>query len=137
MAIKTKSSDSRRTPNWILDMYKDWFDPCPYNLSPEIDGLEIDWQDKTYVNPPYGNNQIIRWVHKAIKECRKGKRIVMLLPADTSTRYYADLVSAGAGIWMSCRRVKFIGYKAPAWGSMLVFLHPEEIKNDALGRISE
>ena len=36
MEIKTKSSDNRATPEWIMDLFKDWFDPCPLNPNPTI-----------------------------------------------------------------------------------------------------
>ena len=120
MEIKTTPTDSRRTPSWMLDCFKDWYDPCPYDLNPQIDGLLTEWKDKTYVNPPYSS--IRPWVLKAIQEAKLGKKIVMLLPADTSTHYYADLMSYGAKIFFSHGRMKFDSYKSPAWGSMLVFL---------------
>lgn len=133
MKIKTKKTDSRATPQWLLGMFEDWFDPCPLNPNPEIDGLKIDWEDKTYVNPPYSNGNIQRWVNKAINEAKKGKRIVMLLPADTSTKYHLDLISAGARIFFSHGRISFIGYDMPAWGSMLVFLNFKD-KNSESGK---
>lgn len=51
--IRTKESDSRATPYWLKAVFSDWFDPCPLNPNPEIDGLKLEWPDKTFVNPPY------------------------------------------------------------------------------------
>jgi hypothetical protein len=118
--MEIKETDNRETPKWLMGMYDDWFDPCPLNPNPSIDGLGIDWKDKTYVNPPYSN--IRPWVTKAISEAKKGNRIVMLLPADVSTKYFADLMTAGAHVAFFHGRLKFSSYKSPAWGSMLVFL---------------
>ena len=118
--LKIKETDQRPTPKWLMDCFNDYFDPCPLNSNPEVNGLNIDWKNKTYVNPPYSN--IRPWVKKAIEEASKGKKIIMLLPADTSTHYYADLITANAHIFFSHGRIKFSNYKCPAWGSMLVIL---------------
>jgi LPS-assembly protein len=47
-------------------MFEDFFDPCPYNPNFEVDGLTLEWKDKTYCNPPY--TETTRWVEKAIEE---------------------------------------------------------------------
>ena len=60
-----------------MKMYEDWFDPCPLNPNWTVDGLKLDWKDKTFVNPPYSKPK--PWVEKAIEESKRGKRIVMLL----------------------------------------------------------
>jgi hypothetical protein len=65
------------------------FDPCPYPLPEGFDGLTCEWGRSNYVNPPFGS--IIHqgkkkgptaWVRKAIEECRKGKRVVLVYPVD-------------------------------------------------------
>ena len=65
------------------------FDPCPYPLPEGFDGLTCEWGKSNYVNPPFGS--IIHqgkkkgptaWVRKAIEECRKGKRVVLVYPVD-------------------------------------------------------
>ena len=104
--------DKYSTPKWLLDTFDDWFDPCPIDYNPETheNGLEIDWKDKTYVNPPY--SKPMPWIEKAIEERKKGKRIVMLLKVDTSTKWYAKLVEANAHIFWYSRRIKFA---KPEW----------------------
>ncbi|GAG08355.1 unnamed protein product, partial [marine sediment metagenome] len=47
--------DNWITPEWIKEIFEGWFDPCPYNPNPKINGLNIEWKDKTYVNPPYSS----------------------------------------------------------------------------------
>jgi len=105
--MKTKESDQCPTPDWIMNMFKDFFDPCPLNPNPTIDGLAIDWKDKTYVNPPYSNP--LPWVEKAIKENKKGKYIVMLLRMDCSTKSFRLLMEAKARIMFINCRIKFSG----------------------------
>lgn len=115
--------DSYATPDWLLDFFNDYFDPCPLNDDPVIDGLTIDWKDKSYVNPPYSNP--LPWVEKAIYEANKGKKIVMLLRADTSTLYWKKCIENGEVLYFG-RRIKFNG-KTPYFASMLVLFN---IKGD-------
>jgi site-specific DNA-methyltransferase (adenine-specific) len=86
------SNQDARTPE---DLYRQLdeefhfdFDPCPNN--PTFDGLKVEWGKSNYVNPPYANKT--PWILKAIEESRKGKTVVMLLPVDTSTRWFHDLI---------------------------------------------
>lgn len=124
--IQTKKSDQFPSDEWILRTFDDWFDPCPLNDSPTIDGLTIEWKDKTYVNPPYSNP--LPWVRKAIAESRGGKRIVMLLKMDTSTKWFAELQQAGAEfVWLS-KRLKYGTNCAAPFPSMLVFLTRQEVQ---------
>ena len=113
-------TDSHSTPKWIMDMFKDWFDPCPLNPNPEVDGLKIEWGKRTYCNPPYSNP--MPWVEKAIEESQKGKKIVMLLNVDTSTKWYAKLNEANAHFIWFAERLKFSGLGANPRPSMLVVL---------------
>ena len=46
-------NDNYATDDKIMALFEDWFDPCPLKDNPEIDGLNIEWGEKTYVNPPY------------------------------------------------------------------------------------
>ena len=118
-----KNTDNYSTPDWLLEIFKDWFDPCRLNNGElrDFDGLGSDWQDRTYVNPPYSSP--IKWVEKAIEESKKGKTIVMLLRVDTSTKWFAKLIEAKAKIlWMN-GRLKFGDTNKPAnFPSMLVVL---------------
>ena len=65
------------------------FDPCPYPLPPNFDGLTCSWGARNYVNPPFGS--IIHegkkkgptaWVRKAILEQAQGKLVVLVYPVD-------------------------------------------------------
>lgn len=102
--------DNWGTPDWLMNIFEDWFDPCPMKsitLNPDYDGLKEAWGSKTYVNPPYSNP--LPWVEKAIEESKKGKIIVMLLKVDTSTRWFAKLNEAKAKIFWLNGRLKFKG----------------------------
>ena len=116
------------TPKWILEIFEDWFDPCPLNDNPKVNGLDIEWKDKTYVNPPYSNP--LPWVEKAIEENKKGKTIVLLLRMDTSTRWFKELQESGAKFLWINGRLKFGDTGKPApFPSMLVILNKKRHTN--------
>lgn len=101
-----KESDSRATPKWLMNVFSNWFDPCPLNLKPSVNGLELEWKDKTYVNPPYSNP--LPWVKKAIEENKKGKTIALLLRLDTTTEAFRLLRDAGVHMFYCGERLRFI-----------------------------
>ncbi len=69
------------------------FDPCPYPLPEGFDGLSVEWGESNYVNPPFkGPTQ---WVHKAISEYKKGKKVVFVFPIAKWIHY---LLEAGAEV---------------------------------------
>lgn len=70
------------------------FDPCPTN--PNFNGLEIEWGQRNYLNPPYTTKTQNAFVKKAVQESRKGKTVVMLLPARTSTKRFHDYILPNA-----------------------------------------
>ena len=115
-------NDNHKTPSWILKIFEDWFDPCPLNPEPDFDGLEVDWKEKTFVNPPYSNP--MPWVEKAIKENQESYcTVIMLLKMDSSTKWFAKLVEAKAEFLWFSRRLKFNdGKGSPDFASMLVIL---------------
>ena len=120
------TKDNYATDKRIMDMFRDWFDPCPLNPNPLIDGLKIDWKDKTYVNPPYSKPLV--WVEKAIEENKKGKLIVMLLRMDTSTIWFKKLQEAGAMFLWINGRLRFNNLKPANFPSMLVILNKKKFE---------
>ena len=75
------------------------FDPCPYPY--EKDGIEIDWGQFNWVNPPFRRKDSINghgptaFVRKAIEEQKKGKTSVLILPVQS---YVTMLLEAGVEI---------------------------------------
>ena len=119
------ANDNYATDKGIMEMFEGWFDPCPLNPNPEYDGLNIEWEDKTYVNPPY--SKPLPWIEKAIEENKKGKTIVMLLRMDTSTRWFKSLQEAGATFLWINGRLRFNTGKPAPFPSMLVILNKKVI----------
>jgi hypothetical protein len=65
------------------------FDPCPYPVLDGFDGLDAEWGQSNYVNPPFGTTMhhgekvgVTAWVRKAITEQEKGKLVVFVFPLD-------------------------------------------------------
>lgn len=118
-------SDSYKTDDIILSVFDGWFDPCPLNDEPVFDGLAIDWKDNTFVNPPYSNP--LAWVEKAILESQKGKTVVMLLRADTSTKYFMRLHEVGSMFFWVHKRLRHDTGKPANFASMLVFVGKQKV----------
>ena len=69
---------------------------CYQYYSLDFDALDHDWagifgavsESRVYCNPPYSNPT--PFIKKAYEESLKGATVVMLLPADTSTKSFHD-----------------------------------------------
>ena len=107
--------DDWRTPDYF---YKELnlefnfiFDPCPYQHNIEFwNGLEIDWRERNFINPPYSRKLKDAFVIKAIEESKKGKLCVMLLPVSTSTQlFHRHILPNKTEIRFIEKRIKFCG----------------------------
>lgn len=118
-----KESDNYQTDEWLMQVFEDWYDPCPFR-SVEKDGwsngLLEPWPKKSFVNPPYSDP--MPWVEKAICEARRGITVVMLVKFDSSTRWWFKLAEAGAHFLPIFGRMKFRTGKSATFPSVLVVL---------------
>lgn len=118
-------SDHWTTPKVLYDLYvkeNGHFDPCPLHCV-SFDGLSIPWKEKNFVNPPY--SQIDKWVDKAIQESKLHKKVVLLLPVRTDTKWFEKLSKYGITVHFFTGRLKFGDSKNSApFPLMLVFLTP-------------
>ena len=87
------------------------FDPCPLNHNLNLwDGLEIEWKERNFINPPYQRKLKEKFILKAIEESNSGKLCVMLLPVSTSTKIFHDhILPNKKEIRFIKGRLKFIG----------------------------
>lgn len=87
--FSSKATDNWRTPEDFLASIDEEFhfnhDPCPRH--PTEDGLEIDWKERVFVNPPY--SQVNLWLAKAHKEIQKNSEVIVFLVfANTDTQWF-------------------------------------------------
>jgi len=108
-------------PDLMKEMQEEFefdYDPCPYPKPEDLDGLKAEWGQSNYVNPPFGSYKDIdgkrkgptAWIRKAIKEYKKGKRVVLVYPID---KWVHMMIEAGAEI----RNLKDIKWLATEDGS--------------------
>lgn len=109
------------------------FDLCPYPF--KEDGIEKEWGNINWVNPPFRKKDAINghgptaFVRKAIEEQEKGKTSVLILPVQS---YVNLLLEAGAEM-RPIGRVKWIsavtGKRDPSPSNNALFiLRPMEEK---------
>ena len=139
-------SDNWATPeefyNKLNNEFNFDFDPCPLcyeEITPEKDGLLVDWGGSNYVNPPYSRKLKEAFVTKAIEESKKGKLCVMLLPVSTSTKLFHEHIQPNAKeIRFVKGRIKFLGVntkgeyvtnKSPMHDSMVVIFDGRKDEN--------
>ena len=133
-------SDNWETPKELYDKLNQEFnfnfDPCPINHNTDNwNGLEVEWKERNFINPPYSRKLKEQFVKKAIQESKKGKLCVLLLPVSTSTKLFHEFILPHKKeIRFLKGRVKFIGYntfgekvtnKAGMHDSMIVILNNE------------
>lgn len=101
----------------------------------QFDGLEIDWEARNFVNPPYNITDKPKFVKKAYEEYLKGNTSILLIPATTETKWFHEYLVPYAQIFFIKGRVKFKGYnskneyvtdKTGQSGSMLCVLDPNK-----------
>jgi phage N-6-adenine-methyltransferase len=74
--------------DWLHKMFKFTVDvcatkantKCPLFITPEADGLEMNWVGTCWCNPPYSRGQVKLWVEKAHNEavCRNVTTVMLL-----------------------------------------------------------
>lgn len=116
----SKNSDNWATPKYLYNKYINdhFFDPCPLNS--KFNGLDIDWGYKNFVNPPY--SKIKLFIDKSIEEHKKGKEIILLIPARTDTKYFKKLVEYGCEIIFIIGRLHFNDSNSAPFPSCLIKL---------------
>ena len=106
--MPASKSDTHITPDEVfIEIWNNWgiaeedfFDPCPVGAT---DGLEIDWKELKYVNPPYGDGKknldgdtlLTRFVRKALDEVKNGHTTIMLMPSKTDQNWFHLLDNFG------------------------------------------
>jgi len=115
MKNRKKIHDDWGTPDEILDYIQDkyfdgnvYFDPCP--LRHKFNGLDMEWDEYNYINPPYNRKDKEAFINKALEQSKENKICVMLLPVSTSTQIFHNVILPNCDIEFLKGRVKFKGY---------------------------
>lgn len=118
--IDKSKTDDWKTPKEIYKKFMDmgYFDPCPYQAN--FDGLQIEWKERNFVNPPY--SKLKEWTKKAIEENKKDKEVVLLIPARTDTKMFKMIWEYGADICFITGRLKFNDSNPAPFPSMFINL---------------
>lgn len=92
---------------------------CEDFITEEQDAFSMDWATSgiCWLNPPYSRGQARKWLTKAHKENKeRGVLTVALVKADTSTKWWYELVAHSPNTIFISGRVKFTlnGVSAPA-----------------------
>lgn len=98
------------------------FDPClTTRVDWETDGLNREWGKCNFVNPPYSD--IKRWVAKSWLEFQKGKRVVLLIPSRTDTKWWHEYCMKATEIRFIEGRLRFDEHKnaAPFPSCLVIF----------------
>ena len=112
------SGDDWKTPDWLYQKlnayYRFDFDPCPFMHDTSLwDGLEVEWGQCNFVNPPYSRALKEAFILKGVEEYKKGKQCVFLLPVSTSTKIFHEVIMPNAfKIDFLRGRIKFAGYNS-------------------------
>ena len=126
------SCDNWKTPDDVYDKLNEEFhfdfDPCPLNEKPDFDGIEIEWGNVNFVNPPY--SKISNWCKKAYEEFKKGKTVVLLIPSRTDTKYWHDYIMKATEIRFIKGRLKFGDSKnsAPFPSCIVVYNAAQDVR---------
>ena len=109
-------SDNWETPKYFYDeLNKEFdfdFDPCPLNdvgITPENDGLLIEWGQSNFINPPYSQKLKEAFVKRAIIDF-SDRVNVFLLPVSTSTvLFHYFILPKKRDMWFIKKRIPFVG----------------------------
>ena len=128
-AVFSSENVNWKTPKYVYDYLDEEFrfvlDPCP--TKPKFDGLEIEWSDMNFVNPPYSRGTIGPWIKKGIEEQKKKHYSVFLIPSRTDVKWFYKMFEYATEIRFVVGRIKFVGAKSSApFPSMIVFFGPKQ-----------
>ena len=110
-------TDDWKTPKYLYEeLDKEFhfdFDPCPLCHNLELwNGLEVEWGNSNFVNPPYSRPLKDLFIRKAYTEYLKNKLVVMLLPVSTSTKIFHEIILPNCEIRFIKGRIRFEGVKS-------------------------
>lgn len=132
--------DKAGTPAWVFRAACDLFGEFDLDVAADFErhvvpryhargvlggGLERPWEAvRAWCNPPYSD--VPTWIEKAVTEVRerRSREVIMLVMADTSTRYLHSVLCRDAAGYLLTPRVRFNGHTgSPQFGSIFLRLN--------------
>jgi phage N-6-adenine-methyltransferase len=126
--MTSSKTDEHYTPPELLELVYECFAPLGVDLDPcsnahgeeanvkasqyftiEDDGLAQEWNARTvYINPPYSD--VAAWVDKVVTEQDQNNigDVLLLVKADTSTQWFAQIWESATAVCFLKKRVRFI-----------------------------
>lgn len=100
-----ENNDNWQTPDKLYKLLDDIFhfdfDPYPSYWDGKFDGHTDEWGKSNFINPPYNRIDKPKAIKRAFNEWVNGKKSVLLIPANTDTNQFHDL------IWPNSQRYSF------------------------------
>jgi phage N-6-adenine-methyltransferase len=134
----SSQSFEHETPQWLFDKLNELFvfevDVCSTHENAKCakyytimdNGLECDWGEVAWCNPPYGRD-IIQWVKKACEHSKNGGVVVMLLPSRTDTIWFQKYVYNQSFVCFVKGRLRFGGVKRDAPFPSIVAIYAKNL----------
>lgn len=80
-------------------------------ITEKENALLVDWNgQRVWCNPPYSRGNVDNFVAKAVEQCQKNQKdVIMLLNVDPSTKYFKRILdNAKAIVYVTSGRISFI-----------------------------
>lgn len=80
-------------------------------ITEQENALFVDWNgQRVWCNPPYSRGNVDSFVAKAVEQCQKSQKdVIMLLNVDHSTKYFKRILeTAKAIVYVTSGRIKFV-----------------------------
>jgi len=106
---------------------------CKKFYTLENSGLDKDWENSNFMNPPYGGNTG-KWIKKAYQESLKGRTTVCLIVSSTDRSYWHEYIFPFASQIRFIRgRLHFNNSKSSApFASAIIIFSPQKYENKIL-----
>lgn len=100
----------------------------------EDDGLSQPWQGRVWLNPPYSQPWVRRFIEAAVDRYERGEiaAAIVLVNNGTETRWGQRLLLASAAVCFPTGRIRFLDPDgnpgAPLQGQMVAYLGPDPLR---------
>lgn len=107
-------TDDWPTPKWLMQYFKNFYDPCPLNGT---DGLIKPWGSPSFINPPF--SKISEFVEFSLLQ---PKPQVWFVPFRPDTAWFQKLIENGGQACYFTNRL----YRGSNFASCLIFVDDED-----------